>query len=812
MAGPLSGLRVVEVADSLAAGYCGRQFSAWGAEVLAVEPPGGSALRRREPSLLDRAGRRRSLVWEYVAAGKRSVETGDRASLAGAVRELCRQADVLVIDWRAGRLAAERLEEASLRRIAPWLVVVSVTPFGLSGPYAEVAGTDLTVEALCGFMSINGLPGQAPLKGPANVVPYAAGVAAFVGALAVLHERESSGRGQRVEVAQAELAATFVPFLRTEYTGEAIRRLGGPVGGTWQTFACRDGHVSFSPFAQRGRESFLMAAGVGEDDLPDGLRAPAGWRDRSAVEKFVSSVTARRPALEVFRGMSQLGSVCGIAQSPRQLLDCEHLAARDYFREVDVPGLGRLAVPGPPGRMPESPVPAPRPAPALGEGAGFEESGWAPPAPGAGRSRRPPLAGVRVVDLTQAWVGPYASQLLGDLGADVIKVESPRRPDVWRGIDGRQAAPKAPLNPRAHPWNLNPNFNSVNRNKRDLTLDLDSTRGRELLLRLVAGADIVLENFTPRVMENFGLTYERLRQEKEDIIMTSFSGFGRSGPYRDYKTNGAATEMNAGWDVFQGYEDGPPMMMGAMQADAITGLQMAALTLLALHHRHRTGRGQAIDGSMYEAAVGYVGEEVMRASAEGEKAARRGNGSPDMAPHGVFRCAGDDRWVAIGVRDDGDWRALLAVIGEGSALAGEGYSTAAGRLLRAAEVEAALEAWTASRTPEEVVALLGRAGVPVGAVQDTLQVPRDPHFLARGWFREMDHPDMGRHRQHGPAWRFSRSRLALRRGAPRLGRDSVRVLRSELGLSRDEVAELIATGVTSGVLRTATPGETAIEE
>jgi crotonobetainyl-CoA:carnitine CoA-transferase CaiB-like acyl-CoA transferase len=408
-----------------------------------------------------------------------------------------------------------------------------------------------------------------------------------------------------------------------------------------------------------------------------------------------------------------------------------------------------------------------------------------------------------VLDLTGAWIGPYAAMLLADLGAEVIKIESPRRPDVWRifrpAANGKPELPPG-TNPRAHPWNTSFYYNAVNRNKRGIALDLASQDGREIFLTLVAGADIVMENFTPRVLENFGLGYEALRRVRPDLIVASFSGYGATGPYRDYKANGATIETIAGWTALFGYPDEPPMSLGEMEADPLSGLQMAALTLVALEHRAQTGEGQRIDGAMFEAATGYIGEELLRAGLSDEPPARLGNGDRAFGPQGVFPCTGNDHWIAISVRDDADWRALVTVAADAPALHEPRFASHVGRRAAAREVEAALAEWTSRHDARDLMRRLQAVGVPAGVVLKTDEVPADPQFIARSWFRPLAHPDLGERLYGGHPWRFSRSPLVWRLPPPRVGEHSAELLSALLAIDGVAYAALVEQGVSGSVL------------
>ena len=490
----------------------------------------------------------------------------------------------------------------------------------------------------------------------------------------------------------------------------------------------------------------------------------------------------------MFHLLNMFRMTTGIIFSPEELAADPHLRARGFLHEVDHSKLGRLTIPGASGQMSETPMAPPQAAPEPGAGT----VGWGPVGHVAGKdgespeapSTAPPLRGLRVLDLTAAWIGTYATMLLADMGADVIEIESPKRPDVWRGVDAPLRTP-AMARPGSHPWNLNVNFNSVNRNKHSTCLDLDTEEGKALFLKLAARADLVMENYTPRVMANFGLGYDDLRKVKEDVIMVSFSGFGATGPYSDYRAIGASTEMQGGWDALHGYPDREPIMLGAMFADAITGLQMAAMTLTALEHRNQTGRGQRVEGGMFEAAVSYIGEEVMRAALRPGETSRRANRHLDIAPHGVYRCQGDDCWIAIVVRDDAEWRRLLEVAGPSAGLGRAEFATLAGRLEEVDALDAAISAWTADKDGRALMRALQAAAVPAGVVQDMAEAMEDEQFQAREWFIPMAHPDLGTHRYNGFAWRFSRSTCVAAFGSQRLGESSREVLSSELGLTDD---------------------------
>ncbi len=781
----LSHLRVVELSDDIAAAYCARQFAAWGADVVTLEPDSGSPRRGRGPFARANDGQVASMLWAYVAANKRAVRLPEGLD---ALADLLNRADVFVTD-------ASRDDLAGLRQRLPGLVVVSVTPFGLDGPYADFAGADLVVEALSGYLALNGLPGRPPLRSPGHITGFATGVNAFVGALAAVLRRERCGRGDLVEVSGIETLASIVPYLRVQYVAGDKVREGGTEAGV-RILPCADGWVSFLVVDPRYRRLFSEVFAIKDEDWPADLYE-GGYTDRVAkTMAFLSRYTRAMTAEAVFEALEARGVVCGRVLSPAALLRDPQLAARGYFRPAEDPNFGRTLHAGPAAKLKSRDIAPIRPAPDAA--VAIEQLGWTPrqPSPAAAEADGLPLTGYRVLDLTQAWIGPFTTLILADLGGEVIKIECHTRPDVWR-----QASPQptAITNVIAERVNRSFYFNSVNRNKRDLALDLRAPEGRDLFLRLVKDADVVAENYTPRVMDRFGLGYEALAAVRPDLVMMSSCGFGKTGPLSDYKTNGSAVEGLAGWDWLHRYPGGEPVLMGFYQADAICGLQMAALTLVALIGRQRTGDGEAIDGSMQEASAGYIGDLILQAQFEGQ-AQLTSNRDPDFAPHGVFACAGEDRWIAIAVRDDAAWARLAALPGAPATLANPAWRTLAGRLADEDALEAAVEAWTRTWGADALMGVLQAAGAAAGVVRGCTEGLAEPHLTARDWFKPMTHPDLGEHLYNGFPWRFAECALVATLPPPRLGEHSEAILKDLLGLTEIEISELKAKNITGAVL------------
>lgn len=408
-----------------------------------------------------------------------------------------------------------------------------------------------------------------------------------------------------------------------------------------------------------------------------------------------------------------------------------------------------------------------------------------------------PLQHVRAVVLTQAWAGALTTQLLADMGAEVIQIEALERPDVWRGGYPPRNGGTYPENyPGERPYNRNANYNAVNRNKLGITLDLTTEEGKGLFLELVAISDIVAENFATRVMANFGLEYPDLRRVNPSIIMLRMPAFGLQGPYALYPGNGGTTEPMTGMTSLLGYKDGVPLSSGIMHTDAIGGEMGFAALLIALHHRHLTGKGQIIELSQQESAVSFIGDRVVEYTMTGQVPQRQANRDHRMAPHGNYRCQGEESWVAIAVRSDAEWQRLSALMDRPELADDARFRRAQDRLENVDTVDRLVEDWTKERAAYSVMELLQGQGIPCAPVLKALEVLESPQLEARGFFETVHHTEAGTHQMAGMPWRLSRTPGRIRLPAPSLGEHSSRVLSEHLGLQEAELADLVQRGIT----------------
>ena len=416
-----------------------------------------------------------------------------------------------------------------------------------------------------------------------------------------------------------------------------------------------------------------------------------------------------------------------------------------------------------------------------------------------------PLSGIRVVDLSRVFAMPYAGAYLADLGAEVIKVDCCQAQfvDTTRTLNG----PYPDNDPGELYWERGGTFQTLNRGKRSVTLDLRSEDAIGLLKRLVSVSDIVLENFTPRVMRRFGLDYANLRNVKPDLIMVSNTGYGHSGPWSNFGAMATALEPTHGTGAFIGYLDpgtggrlgdgGIPNKMGNSYTDFLASWTAQLAVISSLIHRSRTGKGMWIDLAMYQVGASFIGEGILDFAFNGRRTRRMGNRDQAMSPHGCYPCLGQDEWITIAVRDDRDWQSFCQALGQPSLAGDHRFAHPTVRHGNQDELDEIISRWTAAQSQYQVMETLQSAGVPAGPVLNAKALLTDPQFRARGFFHSADHPGetgLGRQEYVGRGWSLSEATIEPSGPAPMLGESNDYVLRSILGLGDEEIQGLTDAG------------------
>lgn len=782
---PLTGLRVVELASEIAGPYCTKLLVDLGADVCKIETPSGDPLRRWGPFPSGHPDPDRSGLFEYLNAGKRGV-TLDFAhpdDIATA-RDLIAQADMLVEDLPAG--APERrqwgLDTDTLDSINPNLVVVRISSFGQEGPLRDRVTTSLTLQAAAGWVNVRE-PGRAPVQAGARIPEYIAGGYAALGALTALRVAAAeTHRPVEVDVSMFESLLSTLPYpmlmaARLKSLGLPTNSKAAPMLGIvhaadgWIGINCLTGQHWLDVCAMVGLPEFgdhQLAIMLGGPERDEFFAKAQPFLDSMSVADLVELSQAMRiPAAPITEGDTILG--------------CPQYAERGFFIESACDAW-RFTRPGAPFRLSKTPAPPPLPAPTVPTDV---KPAWSE----RGEPRRSgdvpdislPFAGLKVFDLSTFWAGAYLTCYLGAFGADVIKVESIQRPDGHRYSGS--------LLREGDDWyERGPLWQGTNLNKRDITLDLTSATGRELALRLAAEADVVVENFSPRVVEQFGLDYESIVRLNPGVIMVRMPGFGLEGPWRDYVGWALNIEQVSGMSAATGYAEGPPCNLQG-PADPIAGVHACVALLAALEHRRSTGEGQLIEVAQIEVGAAVTAEPVIEYSLTGSVRPREGNRHRCYA-QGVYTTSNADEWVALSVRDDADWLAVLDAIDRSDLCGDPRFATAAARRENHDDFDEVLTSWTCGRTAAEVVATFGRRGVPAERLLTADQMYDVEQLDARGFYQDLDHSITGRHRFPGWPFRISPGPAHQHRtAAPTLGQHNSEVL-AALGLSEQEIDAL----------------------
>ncbi len=851
--GALTGLRVIEVADEQAE-YCGLILSGLGAEVIKIEPPGGSATRRIGPFYQDREDPERSLFFWQYNRGKRSIvldldDSEDREQLSSLVAT----ADVLLESTPKGQLDQLGLSAETLRQASPTLITARMSPFGDDGPWSDYKASDLIHLALggvvmnCGYDPAPGgkydLPPIAPQMWHAY---HIAGEQLAMSIIAALMYRWRTGKGQQLSCAIHEAVAkcTEVDLMtwvmrRTPVLRQTCRHAREAVSPSPSIVHTKDGRWVMANLGTRAGEaarlvSLLEPYGLAADLTADEGSAPQGGRavpgsapdtgkqahTMDVIQRFVRSFTYENVP---WQKAQEAGMLWAPLRKPHESALDPHWIARQSVADVEHPEVGRsfryatskwlsTATTWPVGRR----------APLLNEDA--EAVLQIPPAqdvPSIGSVAEPdrpddysrrgkpfPLRNVRILDFTWFLASAGGTRFLSAFGAESIKVELKSHPDTRMAamapVGGREARDKAtgPL-PPVSDINMGGQFNNKNPGKRGISLNVRHPKGLEIAKRLVAMSDIVAEGFSPGVLDSWGLGYDALKAIKPDIIYAQQSGMGAAGTYGRFRTVGPIANSFAGLSEMSGLpEPAMPAGWGYSYLDWMGAYSFALAILSALYHRERTGEGQWVDASQSEVGLFITGTSMLDWSANDRIWTRYGNRSPykPAAPHGIFPCAGEDRWIAIACFTESEWQSLAATAGHTDWLSDPRFADLTQRLAHQDALDALVSKWTRTQDANAAMLSLQKAGVPAGVCQTAEdRCDHDPQLAALEWLTEVTGTKIGRwpvaevpvKLSESPAYVGGR----LDRGAPCYGEDNDYVFGELLGMSPQEIEQLAAEDV-----------------
>jgi len=786
--GALEDLRVVEYGRQVSAPLCARLFADLGAEVIKLEPPGGDPSRSVGPFPADTPDNEQSGLFHYLNAGKQGLvaDLSDPEQLE-RLHGLLAAADVFIENSEPAEYAEFGLAADRLRERHPHLVVVSISANGRSGPWKDRPGTDLTAQAASSLPMGLGMPEREPLRIPYDQADQQAAYHAFCAALCALRERDQSGQGQGVDVSTAHVMA---------YQVGGMHHVGAKNGSKWGQrgmvmkgspyptgfFACKDGFVCIASQTPKQWEAFLALMGNPRwsKEGQAGNSIYLGLVDAKPADKHFRAWLMDYTRAELLEMAMAENIVLGVAQRTDEVLESPQFAFRETFAELEL-GDQLARIPKPGYQLAKTPTVVASRGPTLDADA--ELFAKSPPDArklDAGNRRAAALEGVRVLDFGWNWAGPMAGQVLADMGAEVIRVETSKRQDLMRFLDYTS-------------WF----FCHNNRSKKSVTINVAKPEGAALLRKLARESDIVMDNFAAGVMAKNGVGYDDIVKEKPDIICVSMSMAGQAGPLRGMRGFASIATGYSGLELMVGYPD-TDVSTGLLPfglGDTSMAIQAAAGALIALHHRDRTGEGQLVDVSQIDSATSGLGFALLDQQLNGRTAGPRGNLHVAHFPHGLFAAEGEEQWVALAVRNPDEWRALCGVIGRDDWASDAALGDVSIRRSRAEEIEQVIRDWCGGQARDAAFEELTAAGVPAAPLLDLDERNVHPHFVARELVLQHDFEGWDPCRVYSTPWPLDATPPALQRPTPQLGEHNDYVFKQIMRLPDDEIARLVEAGI-----------------
>lgn len=794
--GVLSHLRVIEIGSSATTSYCARLFADFGADVQKVEPPAGDPLRRSAP--LTPGGHS---AWFAFLNFNKSSTIIDATHLDATIRltELIDGCDILVDGRDIDSADTPPIDITAIRLRRPELIYLEVSWFGHQGPYAGFAATDSTVRALAGLIKLTGPVEGPPLHAPDFQTGILAGLWGFIAAASSELARMQGGPGRSWSLSIFESTLSLSEYLMFEAfeCGDVMRRIG--VNRFWPNFPTgiyetKRGWLGVTTITPAQWRAFCEMLGLPElrDDPALVLNEDRLQYMEKIERQFIPRLKSRTAREWFADGLKRRIPIVPVPEMSDLLQDAEK-RMRGAIVPVMLAGEEGLTV-GSMQRLTLTPprrggrVPAPDEQQAF-VGNRIHLSGTASASFDRIGTGGPPLQGIRVIDFSMGWAGPLCTRTLADLGADVIKIEAIQYPDWWRGVNRPAGYVADQMYEKAI------RFCMMNRNKRGITLDLKRPQGLGVAKRLLAGADVVVDNYSVDVLPKLGLGYDVLRTLNPRIVMISMSAFGANSVNRDCRAYGSTLEQGSGLPSVIGNTGEPPGMSHIAFGDAVGGLNGCAAVLVALNHVRNTGQGQFIDLSQVESMMPFAAPWIIEHSISGTPPIRYGNRHPQFVPHGCFRCKGEDNWIVIAATDEKMWQRLAALIGRPDWATHPSLISAESRRSVEDSIETAIEGWALARDSDQAMSELQSARIAAGVARQPIDLLNDGHLRSRAFLQDVERAFIGLHPQPSMPIREGAGPYAIRAAAPTLGQHNIEILSGLLGLSATEIERLEKDGI-----------------
>jgi len=803
----LSAVRVIDFSDRIAGHYASKMLVDAGAEVIKIEPASGDPLRQWSASGANLEGED-SAFFRYLNTGKKSL-VGKITDVD--ILSLIESADLVIETFSANTAEQKAFADLDLCERFPGLVSLSISPYGRSGPCANKAATEFTLQADSGSLSMRGRRDQPPVMAGGKITEYVGGTFAAVAALAAVLRAQKTGHGETIDFSLLEV----FNIAGTSYADMMSSLWGRPdIPGMMRNVEVpsieptKDGWVGFATNSFQQYSDFLVL--IGRPDLleqKDLANAQGRSRRMKEWNDIVHAWTKQHTTAEIIETAALLRIPVAPVNNGKTVLEHEQLVARNVFVENPkaLPSQKAFLQPRPPYLINGKTAFPLKPAPLLNEHQHNvpERKKINGTSPSQITIPQLPLHGLRVLDATAWWAGPSATQMLAHLGAEVIHLEAIQRPDGSRMMGGIHASSSP------EQWHeYSAMFLSANTNKLGMTLNLDDPKGIEIAKELIKRCDVFVENYSPRVMEKFGLDWETVHKINPKCIMVRMPAFGLDGPWKNHVGFAQTMEQISGMAWLTGHVDDQPRIQRG-PCDPMAGMNAAFAVLLALREREYSKLGCLIECPMVEGALNAAAEQIVEYSAYGNILQRMGNRTPDAAPQGLFFCQGHDKkheqWLALSIETNKQWQSLKKVMGYPAWTNDPALESLEGRQRQQELIDSELQRYIADKPLGDILPQWETEGIPVSPVRSSVKTWDHPQLVARQFFEKLDHPVAGEHLH--VTLPFSLATLKkntlswLRTPAPLLGQHNKYILGKYLQFDDATIAELENSGIIGQQLK-----------